>query len=186
MVIKAVLFNIETLFNTTNLHYFSLNLALKKYNVEISLDDYLTTFNNLSILSQLQILLNRKVISKKYIKAILNYKEIYFKELTKDICPDQKKIEIFDWLRGKNLKLICLADNKENAKFILKALNLFDYFDLIIEELKMPEEDYLGIEKNIIGMQNLIKNKCKLIMKVETVAELTLDRIQAVLQGKYD
>ena len=66
-MIKVIIFDLDgVLVNTKNIHFQSLNLALKKFNFdEISFDDHNKIFDGLPTLEKLKILNKKKKIAQK-------------------------------------------------------------------------------------------------------------------------
>ena len=73
-MIKVIIFDLDgVLVDTKNIHFESLNLALKKFKFdEISFDDHNKIFDGLPTLEKLKILNKKKRLPKNYFIKIIN------------------------------------------------------------------------------------------------------------------
>jgi len=204
-MIKVIIFDLDgVLVNTKNIHFVSLNLALKKFNFdEISVDDHNKIFDGLPTLEKLKILNTKKKLPKNYFIKISKYKQKITSELLKKkIKKNKGLLEIFKFLK-KDYK-IAVATNavKSTLNICLKNLGIVKYVDFKLSnnDVKYPKpnpEIYLKIfihfgiypssaliiEDSHYGREAAISSGAKLL-PIKNINELSLKRIKLFLNSK--
>ena len=110
--IKTLIFDLDgVLVDTKNIHFDSLNFALKKIvKKQITFKDHLNIFDGLPTLKKLTILNKKKIFDKKYNSKIIKIKNEKTEDLLKKNIRFNKKIyEAFSILSKKYN--ICIATN---------------------------------------------------------------------------
>lgn len=134
-MIKAILWDLDgTLLETTELHYISLNKALKEISgFEIDRDWHISTFNGLPTQKKLDILLDHEKIKKEDITEIWNRKQKYTKESIEEvILPDLVKIQMFHYLKGKYKLGVFTNCIYETARGMLEKTGIWNYLEEFI------------------------------------------------------
>lgn len=203
-MITLVLMDLDgTLCDCTELHYVSLNKALKKIsNVEISREDHESTFNGLPTKRKLDLLIEEGKILEKDKTAIWELKQQYTKETIIEVLkPDQVKIELHQYLKSKNIQLACVTNSiLETARLMLETTGQLEYMDLLIanDMIKYPKphgegfiramiyfqvmpEHVLIIEDSPVGMQAAHATGAN-IWQVKGPEELTRENILKYLE----
>lgn len=206
-MIKVIIFDLDgVLVDTKNIHFESLNLALKKFKFdEISFDDHNKIFDGLPTLEKLKILNKNKKIPKNYFIKISKYKQKITSELLKKKIKKNKSIlEIFKFLKRDYKIAVATNAVKSTLNICLKNLGIMKYVDfkLCNNSVKNPKpnpEIYLKIfihfgiypssalivEDSHYGREAAISSGAKLL-PIKNINELSLKRIKLHLNSKIN
>src|SRR6266550_2890308 len=113
-MIKSVLIDLDgTLCDCTELHYISLNKALKIVsNFEISRKNHEENFNGLTTKKKLDMLSTSRAINEGDKQRIWDLKQEYTKEtILETLKPDFEKIKLHKYLKEKNIKIACITNS---------------------------------------------------------------------------
>lgn len=143
-MIKLVIFDLDgVLYNSKDIHYKALNLALKDLDEDliISESDHLKTFDGLPTQKKLEILSQTKNLDRTLHKIIWDKKQKYTQKLLSEIKPDENLIKNIRALK-KDLKIACASNSIRNTvETVLKSLRIYEHFDFIYsnESVKNPK-----------------------------------------------
>ncbi|APJ38085.1 beta-phosphoglucomutase [Mycoplasmopsis pullorum] len=182
MQIKGILFDVDgVITDTAKIHYKSWAKVVKKIGI-----DYTEAENeNLRGLPRIDTL--KEIIKLKqpqatyeleFLNSLAHEKNELYVELLKQeldetyLLPNIKKF-IID-AKNKGIKL-AIASSSYNAPFILKKLNVYDYFDAIVnpanvakgkpapdiyiqayELIGVPKEECIGLEDAVSGVESIV------------------------------
>ena len=143
-MIKLIIFDLDgVLIKTKIIHYNALNNALEKFeNYKIPLKEHLEIYDGLPTAEKIKLLISKGKITKKNIKSIKRFKQIFTeKELqkskikSKDISNTLKKLK-----KEFNVK-IAVATNavKETLNISLKKLKIKKYVDFSISNNEVTQ-----------------------------------------------
>lgn len=190
-----VIFDLDgVLFDSKNLHFQSLNLALAELDSKfvISLEDHLNIFDGLPTKEKLNLLVDLKDFPISYTEIVFNNKQKYFLELIKtNISPNNTLIEIFKNLKDLNYKIAVASNSiRETVKISLSKLDILDYVDFYISnedvirpkpypemfwkcmiELNELPNTTLILEDSVIGRQAAI-NSGAFLMPINSIEEV--------------
>lgn len=144
-MITLVAFDLDgTLCDCTELHYQSLNKALKNaIHYEISREDHNNHFNGLPTKKKLDLLQSRDIINLKQKDNIWQMKQYYTKEMITSILQyNEQKVAMHQYLKQNNIKIACITNSiRETATLMLKTTGQYDYLDLLIanDDIKNPK-----------------------------------------------
>ena len=154
-MIKCIIFDLDgVLIDSKELHYESLNLALLEIDNQyiISEEEHIKKYDGLPTNKKLQILTKEKNLPVNLYEQIWNRKQEITSSLIKKYTkPNQDLIELFSYLKDKNIS-IYVASNaiKNTVKLYLLKLELLEFVDDYIsnEDVKKAKpnpEIYLKI-----------------------------------------
>lgn len=165
---EGIIFDIDgTLAATHNLVFESFNYVIKKYH-----NKKLTTEEIVALFGPTEDVILKEWMKENYEKARKDYYNFYesqHQELA-DIFPGLE--EIIKFLKEKKIPLgIYTGKGRDTSLITLKAINLIDYFDLIItgDDVKEHKPSPEGINKFITSF-NL--NKDKVLMVGDTITDV--------------
>ena len=205
-MIRAIIFDLDgVLVNTKNIHFNSLNLALKKYKCkEISKDEHIKIYDGLPTNEKLKILNKEKIVSTKLNKKIKTYKQkVTIGILEKQILKKNYLIKLFKYLKNKKIK-IAVATNavKSTLEICLKKLDIKKYIDYSlsnedVKNAKPNPEIYLKIfikfgiypqeamilEDSHYGREAAISSGAKLL-PIKSYKDLNLELIKKNISSK--
>jgi beta-phosphoglucomutase len=162
----CVVFDLNgALFDAADLHFDSLNLALKEHlKIDISQTDHDTKFYGMSTSAKLDLLNIPSALQEE----INRTKRRYMQELVDSkLRPNHDKIYLLESLRERNIYTACITNSsKDTAVNILRKLWLTDLLDTVVtsdylDNLKPDPEGYLlamdslGVEPaNVLAFEN--------------------------------
>lgn len=165
-MIKAVFFDMDgVLVDACEWHREALNQALLHfYNYEISLEEHHRVFNGLPTKVKLKILNEKGIVQKKHFDAIENLKqEKTLKIIEKNAEYRQEKVDLFNFLKSKNIKIGCYTNSiKKTASLMLERTGILHYLDLLITNQDViypkpnPEGYLISLKQLNIKPQNAI------------------------------
>lgn len=188
MNIKGLVFDLDgVITETASLHYRAWAQEVKKeLNIDFTEEENVKLKGMPRIDTLLAILKMHNMenqISFEKIKQMANHKNDVYKKMLEtdisehDVLPGIKKL--LDDAKEKNIKL-AVASSSYNAPFILKKLNLFEYFDFIVnpdnvvhgkpapdiflaacEGINVAPNEALGFEDAVPGIAGLADAKIK-------------------------
>jgi beta-phosphoglucomutase len=134
-MIKAVIFDLDgVIVSTDDLHYKSWKHMTEREGIFFNekINDRL---RGVSRMASLEIILEKstKTYSEQEKKELTEYKNNYYKELLQSLTKENilpGVMTVLDTLKQKKIK-VAIGSSSRNAKFILKQIGLFDYFDAI-------------------------------------------------------
>ncbi|MDF2533028.1 MAG: beta-phosphoglucomutase, partial [Clostridia bacterium] len=170
--LEAVIFDMDgVLTETSRQHYLAWKLLAKGLGFEIG-EEINEKVKGISRLESLNIVLSAGNMVDKYSAAekaeLADKKNLIYKGLIKEFTKEnlsEGALELLISLRDNNIK-IGLASVSKNAQFLLEAMEIRDYFDVVVDpsEIKQgkPAPDIfrmaamkLGVEpKNCIGVED--------------------------------
>lgn len=131
---KLVVFDLDgVLIDSRDLHYYSLNDALKKIDNKyiISRDEHLSIFDGLSTTKKLNLLTEIKNLPKEYHQVIWENKQKATFELLKNFNKNEIAISIINELKKRNWKIAVasnsIRDTLRISLFSIGILHLIDY-----------------------------------------------------------
>ena len=143
-MIKVIIFDLDgVLVNTKDIHFYSLNYALKKNKFnEISYEKHLKIFDGLPTAQKLNILSKKyKITKKNRIKIEKDKKKKTSENLKKKIKYNKKIYNIFHSLSKKYKIVVATNAVKDTLNICLKNLNIRKYVNFAIsnEEIVNPK-----------------------------------------------
>jgi HAD superfamily hydrolase (TIGR01509 family) len=131
-MIKCVIFDLDgVLVEAKNIHFEALNKALKEY--AISWDEHLSIYDGLKTNQKLEMLHQKKGLSKEYFKNIWEEKQKYTLQSLKNLQQSNILIECMDLLSKNGYKLaVCSNSIRKTVLTVLSKLGIIEYFDLIL------------------------------------------------------
>lgn len=202
---KIIIFDLDgVLVNTRDLHYESLNLALKPHNLSISYDEHIAKYNGHPTRYKLDILTKEKNLSHKHHHSIWKEKQEYTQQLLKKhLAPNQAIINTIIELSKTHKIYVASNSIWKTVKNSLLYSGLLEYVDYFIscEDVKNPKpsseiylkcfqhanispSDALIIEDSPIGIQ-AANNSGAHVLPVNSPDDVTLDTIQKMLSNIY-
>jgi len=160
MIKQPILFAADgTLFDATDLHYQSLNSALKQHNLPtIKLVDHLKYFNGLPTSVKLNMLTHVKAIPEELHDSIKKVKQAFTLELIpKTIKPLDNILDTLEFLKGRGHPLaICSNAKFMTVKAMAEVSSCIQYFDFILgnEHVKhsKPNPEIFHVASEIYGV----------------------------------
>ena len=203
-MIKVIIFDLDgVLVDTKDIHFFSLNYALKKNKFkEISYEDHLKIFDGLPTKSKIKILSKKIKFTKKNIINIENDKKKITSKILKEKIKYNKEIEkIFSTL-SKNHKIVVATNAiKETLNICLKKLKIKKYIDFeitnedVINPKPFPEiyfkvfikygifpYESLVLEDSSHGRQAAISSGANL-MPIKNIKDVSLKNIKIYIKN---
>lgn len=134
-MIKAIIFDLDgVIVSTDDLHYKSWKHMADREHIFFNekINDRL---RGISRMASLEIILEEstKSYSNEEKLELSAYKNNYYQELLKSLTKDHilpGVMDVLEAIKEKQLK-VAIGSSSRNAKFILKQIGLFDYFDAI-------------------------------------------------------
>ena len=135
-MIKLVIFDLDgVLYDSKEIHYESLNLALKNIDSKymISLEEHLNIFDGLPTSRKLELLTELKQLPENKHKEIWKNKQEYTSGLLSKIKEDKQLINIINEIKNKGIKVACCSNSiKSTVDQILERLEVKDLFDITL------------------------------------------------------
>ena len=199
-MIKLIIFDLDgVLIETKELHYISLNSALKEHSPDhiISLEEHLSLYDGLPTTKKLQMLTCRNGLDADLHDIINKTKQKHTMRLISEMVkPSQHFIDILADLKDKGYK-IYLASNaiRRTIVSILHRMDIIEYFDFIysnedVSHAKPHPEIYMKcmIHANVCPQETLIIEDSHAgrkgalrsggyLLPVDYPSDVTLDRI---------
>ena len=195
-MIKLVIFDLDgVLVETKQIHFDSLNIALGE-KFKISWDEHLAIYDGLKTSQKLEILHERKKLSKDQFTSIWKKKQEITLSLLDQIKPNYKVIKVLKKLKGDGYK-VALGSNsiRKTVDKILRKLEVFDFFDMIISnedvenskphpemywtiisKMKYLPEQTLIVEDSPHGLLAASRSNSH-VLRVQSSNEINLDNI---------
>ncbi|RAQ44225.1 hydrolase [Arthrospira sp. O9.13F] len=131
-MLKAIIFDLDgTLANTDPIHYQTWVDVLKNYHLEINPDFY-----QANISGRLNPDIVRDILpqlSPAEGQILADQKEAIFREIAGNLKPLPGLTKLLAWIQKQQLQTAIVTNApRENAAFMLKVLNLVDYFHTVI------------------------------------------------------
>ena len=200
---KLIIFDLDgVLIESRELHYDALNSALKKVNVEycITRDDHLSLYDGLNTTRKLEILSEKKGLSKTFFDQIWKDKQVATFDLIRKFKKDEKLIKIFSTLSQQGIKIAVASNSiRETVKLSLISIGVIEYVDYFISnedvkrtkpypemywkcmvELNCLPKNTVIIEDSHIGRQGALDSGAHLI-PVKDSFDLTEDKINEAI-----
>ncbi|WGI36754.1 beta-phosphoglucomutase [Mesomycoplasma lagogenitalium] len=178
-MIKGLIFDLDgVITETATLHYQAWKQEVKKINLDYSekQNSSLKGLNRIDTLKAILKIFNVNLDESEILKMANSKNEIYKKLLETEISEKNILPNIKEFLinaKQKNLKL-AIASSSYNAPLILKKINLYHFFDFIVDpstinngkpdpeiflkaakELNLKPEQTIGFEDAIAGVKGL-------------------------------
>ena len=200
MVYNVILFDLDgVLADTTDIHILSTIQALNE-ELDININNNKDIVN--IIKRTITTIEKLNFIKDKYklnidIERVYNRKKKITNDLFETIKRDESKIEMFEYLKNKNIKIgVITNSNKKSAELLLKKIGIFDMIDLLISNsdvknkkphpepyirgmlyFKQNIEDYLILEDSDDGIKSALNTGCDYI-KIKNSKEVCLEFIK--------
>jgi len=204
-MIKLVIFDLDgVLVDAKNIHYQSLNDALGE-EFAISLEEHLSTYDGLKTKQKLEMLTEKKGLSKELHQSIWERKQLRTIELLSDISESKELSSLFKYLKEKGLSIsVCSNSIRNTIIKCLTQMNLVNLVDLVIsnEDVRNskphPEmywnaishfgispHETLIVEDSPHGLLAAHRSKAN-VMRVKTVEDVNLVNIKQELDNFDD
>jgi len=207
-MIKLIIFDLDgVLVDTKNIHFISLNKALKKINNKfaISYNDHLKFYDGLSTIQKLNLLTQQKKLPIKYHQIIEINKKKFTKNLIKKLIKKDNNIcNIFKNLSKKYKIAIATNAIRDTLNTCLEILDIKKYVNYSISnneiEFTKPNpqiylrcmshfgigpDETLILEDSPIGRKSALASKAKLF-PIEQLKDLTLNNIVNYIKKNMD
>ena len=205
--IDTVLFDLDNvLVDMSNVHYRSLNMALKKYGYNpIDYQEHLDKFNGLPTKVKLMKLSDQCKVSHNHHQGIWKAKQDYtIKAIESTLKYDKDKVETLAALISDGYTLGCVTNSiRKTAKAMLKQTGMYYFMSLLVsnEDVKNPKpnpEPYISamktlrsgtkqtliVEDSNVGLKSAMASKAH-VMPVKSWKYVTHDNIYKFLR-KFD
>ena len=115
-MIKSVIFDLDgVLVDAREIHYEALNNALARYNYTITREEHLSTFDGLPTKKKLELLTERKGLSRDLYNNIWIAKQEETFEILRRLKPDERIIEVLKKLKNDGIRLaVCSNSIRES------------------------------------------------------------------------
>jgi beta-phosphoglucomutase len=142
-MLKAILFDLDgTLANTDPLHFKIWQELLQEQGIDMDHDAYKAQISGRQNPEIIQDLLPH--LSTEESERFADYKEQLFREQAEDLKPLAGFLELLEWIEKQPLKTAVVTNApRQNAYFMLKALNLKERFKTVVlgEEMTAGKPD---------------------------------------------
>ena len=161
MNVKSILFDLDgTLCDCTEVHYISLNRALKEVSgTVINREEHQGIFNGLPTHKKLDVLVSSGRVEESDRKKIWQLKQEFTKEaITELLHFDPVKVELLRYLKSLGIKVACVTNSiKETATLMLQRTGQFEYIDLLIanDMIQRPKPHAEGYIRGMILFNSL-------------------------------
>jgi HAD superfamily hydrolase (TIGR01509 family) len=197
---KLIIFDLDgVLIESRDLHYETLNDALREVagqDFVISREEHLSLFDGLNTTRKLDMLTERKGLSKKLHKAIWEAKQQATFKFVKAFPQDQKAMSVFAAIKDRGWKIGVASNSiRETLKLSLMAIGVLEFVDLFVSnedvkrtkpypemywkcmtELNALPKNTIIVEDSHIGRQGAVDSGAHLLA-VENVSDWDHDRI---------
>lgn len=134
-MIKSAIFDLDgVLIKTKDIHYESLNDALREVSEDyvISKSDHLSTYDGLNTKDKLNLISERKGLSKLLHDKIWKRKQEITKDRLKTLNNNENLFDAISFLAYNNIKIACCSNSiRESILICLDRLGILDFFDTI-------------------------------------------------------
>jgi HAD superfamily hydrolase (TIGR01509 family) len=195
-MIKLVIFDLDgVLVEAKNIHFEAFNKALGKY--AISWDEHLSIYDGLKTNQKLDMLHERKGLSKEQFKEIWNNKQTYTLQALRNLKTNPDLVTTMTMLVNEGYKLaVCSNSIRKTVLTVLSKLGIIEFFDLIlsnedvknskphpeiywkaISEMNCLPEETLIVEDSPYGLLSASRSKSH-ILRVGSPKEVTYINIK--------
>jgi len=204
-MINAVIFDLDgVLVKTKHIHFDALNEALAEINPKfcINRSDHLNIFDGLKTRDKLNILSDSFGLPRHTHDEIWETKQKITSEKLSTIKPDSKLIEVFTWLRSRNIKMACCSNAIRKSVYgMLCRAGLIQFFDYIssnedvenskphpqmywdaMSGFKINPENALIIEDSPNGLLAAQRSGAN-VWRVKSPQEITIKNLTSHLEG---
>jgi len=204
-MINAVIFDLDgVLVKTKHIHFDALNEALAEINPKfcINRSDHLNIFDGLKTRDKLNILSDSFGLPRHTHDEIWETKQKITSEKLSTIKPDSKLIEVFTWLRSRNIKMACCSNAIRKSVYgMLCRAGLIQFFDYIssnedvenskphpqmywdaMSGFKINPENTLIIEDSPNGLLAAQRSGAN-VWRVKSPQEITIKNLTSHLEG---
>ena len=144
---KLIIFDLDgVLVETKDLHYDSLNDAIKKISQEkyiITLDEHYNRYDGLPTGRKLKMLTDEKGLPSELHKEIYDEKQkLTFELIRSNIKRDERLVNLLKTLKEKDYKIYCASNAiRETVKLLLYKTGLIEYVDYYLpnEDVNIPK-----------------------------------------------
>lgn len=145
MNVKLIIFDLDgVLVDSRDLHYESLNLALKSIDNRyiINRDEHLSKYDGLNTTKKLDLLTKEKGLPREQHNKVWELKQKHTIDIIKNYSKDERLMLVLNKLRNLGYK-ICVASNsiRETVKTMLMAKGFMEYIDFYYsnQDVKHPK-----------------------------------------------
>lgn len=134
-MIKAILFDLDgVLVEARELHYQALNKALAKFGYTITRDEHLSTYDGLPTTKKLELLTERKGLSKESYDEIWKEKQRQTKEIINAEFQGDERIQgILQRLKDEGYRMaVCSNSIRENTELMLSRKGLLEFMEFFL------------------------------------------------------
>jgi len=153
MRIDLIIFDMDgVLVDACEWHRIALNEALlEECEVEISLEDHISTFNGIPTREKLKILVDRGLISPDSVDRVERSKQAKTISIIERYAKlRQEKIDLLNNLKSKRIKIACYTNSvRLTAELMLKKTGVLELLDLLVtnQDVEKPKPDPGGYLK---------------------------------------
>ena len=197
---KLIIFDLDgVLIESRDIHYYSLNDALKNVDKKyiISREEHLSMYDGLNTTKKLEMLSEKKGLSKSYFNQIWKDKQKETFKYIKQISKNVDLIKLFSEIKNKDWKIAVASNSiRETVKLSLLSLGILEFVDYYIsnEDVKrtkpypemywkcmtelncLPSETII-IEDSHIGRKGALDSGANLLA-VENTKDVSLHKIK--------
>lgn len=141
---KLIIFDLDgVLLESRDIHYRSLNQALKLYNIEISYEEHLSTYDGLSTTMKLELLTKNKGLDPRLYDQIWKSKQYYTTQCyLNDIHISYEIIDLFENLNKLGYKIAVASNSiRKTMTIALERMGIITAIDFFVgnDEIKHPK-----------------------------------------------
>ena len=133
---KLIIFDLDgVLIESRELHYNALNAALEKVDKQyiISRDEHLSIYDGLNTTRKLELLAERKGLSRQLFNQIWQDKQTATFDLIRQFPKDEKLIKLFSSIKNQGIKIAVASNSiRETVKLSLLSIGVLEYVDYFI------------------------------------------------------
>lgn len=133
---KLIIFDLDgVLIESRELHYNALNAALEKVDKQyiISRDEHLSIYDGLNTTRKLELLAERKGLSRQLFNQIWQDKQTATFDLIRQFPKDEKLIKLFSSIKNQDIKIAVASNSiRETVKLSLLSIGVLEYVDYFI------------------------------------------------------
>ena len=196
---KLIIFDLDgVLIESRDIHYYSLNDALKNVDKKyiISREEHLSMYDGLNTTKKLEMLSEKKGLSKSYFNQIWKDKQKETFKYIKQISKNVDLIKLFSEIKNKDWKIAVASNSiRETVKLSLLSLGILEFVDYYISnedvkrtkpypemywkcmtELNVIPKNTIIVEDSHIGRQGAIDSGAHLL-PIENANDLTFFKV---------
>ena len=196
---KLIIFDLDgVLIESRDIHYYSLNDALKNVDKKyiISREEHLSMYDGLNTTKKLEMLSEKKGLSKSYFNQIWKDKQKETFKYIKQIPKNVDLIKLFSEIKNKDWKIAVASNSiRETVKLSLLSLGILEFVDYYISnedvkrtkpypemywkcmtELNVIPKNTIIVEDSHIGRQGAIDSGAHLL-PIENANDLTFFKV---------